>query len=150
MPAPLMYQKPAKEATFSHTFSWPSSSPQTVIVTGTFDGWARSVKLTRDESANCFLTTMEISFPKDGAGKLFYKFIVDGNWVTDPQAPVERDANWNLNNVIPVPARKEVQQDSPKRQWDSVQPREEELKSLPVTILSNDSDLLQGVLVLDF
>ncbi|RAL59396.1 hypothetical protein DID88_006885 [Monilinia fructigena] len=32
--------------------------------------------------------------------KIYYKFVVDGNWVTDHTAPQENDASGNLNNVL--------------------------------------------------
>jgi len=78
----------------SFLFKWDHPADE-VYVTGTFDDWSKSEKLVKNGD----------SFSKDvtlnsAAEKIYYKFVVDGNWVTDHTAPQENDASGNLNNVL--------------------------------------------------
>ncbi|KAG4428890.1 hypothetical protein IFR05_015627 [Cadophora sp. M221] len=78
----------------SFVFKWDHPAEE-VYVTGTFDSWSKSEKLVKTGD----------SFSKDvtlnsAAEKIYYKFVVDGNWVTDHTAPQENDASGNLNNVL--------------------------------------------------
>ncbi|KAH7356556.1 hypothetical protein BKA65DRAFT_381309, partial [Rhexocercosporidium sp. MPI-PUGE-AT-0058] len=78
----------------SFVFKWDHPADE-VYVTGTFDDWSKSEKLVKTGD----------SFSKDvtlnsAAEKIYYKFVVDGNWVTDHTAPQENDASGNLNNVL--------------------------------------------------
>ena len=41
--------------------------------------------------------------------KITYKFVVDGQWVTDNAQPTEWDNAGNLNNVYTAPAKPEPQ-----------------------------------------
>ncbi|OAX80329.1 hypothetical protein ACJ72_05343, partial [Emergomyces africanus] len=66
-----------------------------VYVTGTFDNWARSVKL--DRTADGFRKDVPVPI---GGGKMLYKFIVDGAWKIDPTALQEDDGHHNTNNVL--------------------------------------------------
>ncbi|OJD18517.1 hypothetical protein AJ78_01433 [Emergomyces pasteurianus Ep9510] len=66
-----------------------------VYVTGTFDNWARSVKL--DRTADGF--RKDVPVPVVG-GKMLYKFVVDGAWKIDPTALQEDDGHHNTNNVL--------------------------------------------------
>ncbi|OJD22939.1 hypothetical protein ACJ73_05711 [Blastomyces percursus] len=86
-PRPVPFQTPPQLR------SDPTASE--VYVTGTFDNWTRSVKLDRTEDG----------FRKDVlvpivAGKLLYKFVVDGSWKLDPSALQEDDGHHNTNNVL--------------------------------------------------
>lgn len=75
----------------SYTFTWEHPAGE-VFVTGTFDDWAKSVKLEKEDGI--FKKTVEL--PKT---KVEYKFVVDGNWVTNDSAPGEFDGP-NYNNVL--------------------------------------------------
>ncbi|KAG0652116.1 5 -AMP-activated kinase subunit beta [Hyphodiscus hymeniophilus] len=68
---------------------------QEVYVTGTFDDWSKSEKL--EKVGDIFVKDVTLS---SAAEKIYYKFVVDGNWVTDHTAPQENDASGNLNNVL--------------------------------------------------
>ncbi|KAF2087761.1 carbohydrate-binding module family 48 protein, partial [Saccharata proteae CBS 121410] len=68
-----------------------------VYVTGSFDDWAKSVKLERQGDSGSFAKTVEL--PKSDE-KVLYKFVVDGNWTTSAQAPQEDDGHGIYNNVL--------------------------------------------------
>ncbi|KAK2858550.1 hypothetical protein FQN49_004621 [Arthroderma sp. PD_2] len=76
------------------TFRWPHEANE-VVVTGTFDGWSKSVELDRTDAG--FEKEVQL---KDG-DRVLYKFIVDGTWHTDPAASQqETDHNNNTNSVL--------------------------------------------------
>lgn len=64
-------------------------------MTGTFDNWSKSEKLIK--TGDVFEKDVTLSSASE---KIYYKFVVDGNWVTDPTAPQENDDKGNLNNVL--------------------------------------------------
>src|SRR5690606_20199847 len=67
---------------------------RTMILAGSFNDWnERDLKLTRANQA------WTVTIPLHG-GKHTYKYIVDGQWITDPGNPVlEDDGYGNLNSV---------------------------------------------------
>ncbi|KAF1982598.1 carbohydrate-binding module family 48 protein [Aulographum hederae CBS 113979] len=77
-----------------YTFTWAHPAGE-VFVTGTFDDWAKSVKL--DKEGDLFSKKVEL--PSTGEN-IYYKFVVDGNWTTDHTAPGENDGHNNFNNVL--------------------------------------------------
>jgi hypothetical protein len=66
-----------------------------VILAGSFNDWnENALKMRRTESG------WKAELPLIG-GKHFYKFIVDGNWMTDPANPrTESDWKGNVNSVL--------------------------------------------------
>ncbi len=68
---------------------------QEVILTGSFNNWdKKKVKMHRTESG--WATEVPLT-----GGKHLYKFIVDGQWMTDPASPrVETDLKGNVNSVL--------------------------------------------------
>ncbi|QLG74146.1 hypothetical protein HG535_0G00310 [Zygotorulaspora mrakii] len=62
-----------------YTFEWPAG-PKEVIVTGEFDEWKGTLPLVKS-STGAFELTFPVKIP-EGRDKIFFKFIVDGNWVT--------------------------------------------------------------------
>ncbi|TVY82719.1 hypothetical protein LSUE1_G003189 [Lachnellula suecica] len=78
----------------SFVFKWTHPASE-VYVTGTFDDWSKSEKLIK--TGDVFEKDVTLS---SAAEKIYYKFVVDGNWVTDHTAPQENDASGNLNNVL--------------------------------------------------
>ncbi|KAK1750816.1 hypothetical protein QBC47DRAFT_352229 [Echria macrotheca] len=79
-------------ATF--TFKWAHDAEE-VYVTGTFDNWTKSEQL--DKVDGVFQKTVTIP---NSSEKVYYKFVVDGEWKTDHTAPQENDHEGNLNNVL--------------------------------------------------
>ncbi|KFY33620.1 hypothetical protein V495_08284, partial [Pseudogymnoascus sp. VKM F-4514 (FW-929)] len=75
-------------------FKWEHPASE-VIVTGTFDNWAQTEKLHKKGD----IFEKEVTLPS-AADKIYYKFLVDGNWVTDHTAPQENDNLGNLNNYL--------------------------------------------------
>ncbi|KAJ6516205.1 hypothetical protein C8R45DRAFT_235494 [Mycena sanguinolenta] len=80
-------------------FKWPSTEPSVVIVTGTFDEWSSSVYLSKTE--NGFTGTINIPFDT----KIYYKYVVDSNWVCETTSPTETDSSGNVNNVYFSPPK---------------------------------------------
>ncbi|KAK4154163.1 hypothetical protein C8A00DRAFT_14692 [Chaetomidium leptoderma] len=78
----------------SFTFKWPHDA-QEVYVTGTFDNWTKSERL--DRVGQVFEKTVTLPESSD---KIYYKFVVDGSWITDHVAPQEKDHEGNDNNVL--------------------------------------------------
>ncbi|KAI0473013.1 hypothetical protein GGR56DRAFT_652780 [Xylariaceae sp. FL0804] len=78
----------------SFVFKWDHPASE-VYVTGTFDGWKKTEKL--EKVGEHF--EKKVTLP-DSSAKIFYKFVVDGNWVTDHTAPKEADESGNENNVL--------------------------------------------------
>ncbi|KAI1380934.1 carbohydrate-binding module family 48 protein [Hypoxylon crocopeplum] len=78
----------------SFVFKWEHPASE-VYVTGTFDDWKKTEKL--EKVGEHFEKTVTLS---DASAKIYYKFVVDGNWVTDHTAPKEVDESGNENNVL--------------------------------------------------
>lgn len=78
----------------SFVFRWPREANE-VFVTGTFDDWGKTVQL--EKKGNVF--EKEVHLPAI-EGKIQYKFVVDGAWVTDSDARQESDGHNNINNVL--------------------------------------------------
>lgn len=88
----------------TYVFRWTAPAEE-VYVTGTFDKWSKSVKLTKDSG----VFTKQVDLPST-SDDIFYKFVVDGNWTVDPQQPTKKDDKGNENNLLrkedikPLPA----------------------------------------------
>ncbi|KAG6831885.1 hypothetical protein H0H92_007002 [Tricholoma furcatifolium] len=82
-------------------FEWPHTEPSEVIVTGSFNDWAKNRHLTK--GPNGFTGTVEV--PWDS--KIAYKYIVDGVWTTHPDQPTEADFQGNINNMYTAPPQPE-------------------------------------------
>ncbi|KAI8718626.1 AMPK1-CBM domain-containing protein [Fusarium sp. LHS14.1] len=78
----------------SFTFKWEHPADE-VYVTGTFDDWTKSVKL--EKTGDVFSKTVDL---KDASSKIYYKFVVDGNWVINQSAANEPDTQGNVNNFL--------------------------------------------------
>ncbi|KAG9251742.1 uncharacterized protein F5Z01DRAFT_626998 [Emericellopsis atlantica] len=78
----------------SYTFKWEHPAEE-VYVTGTFDDWTKSVKL--EKEGDVFQKTVDL---KDASKKIYYKFVVDNNWVLNESAPKEPDQEGNINNFL--------------------------------------------------
>ncbi|OAA35064.1 hypothetical protein NOR_08156 [Metarhizium rileyi] len=83
----------------SYTFKWecPTDNVSDILVTGSFDGWTKSVKL--EKEGTCFQKT--VIFPsKAASSKIYYKFVVDNNWTINESYPHEADHEGNVNNFL--------------------------------------------------
>ncbi|KAI8283043.1 hypothetical protein K4K59_007817 [Colletotrichum sp. SAR11_240] len=78
--------------TFKFTWAHPAEE---VYVTGTFDNWTKSEKL--DKVGDAFEKTVTLP---EASEKIYYKFVVDNNWITDHTAPQEPDHEGNVNNFL--------------------------------------------------
>ncbi|KAI0144064.1 carbohydrate-binding module family 48 protein [Hypoxylon sp. NC0597] len=78
----------------SFVFKWEHPASE-VYVTGTFDDWKKTEQL--EKVGDHF--EKAVTLP-NASEKIYYKFVVDGNWVTDHTAPKEVDASGNENNVL--------------------------------------------------
>ena len=76
------------------TFKWEHPATE-VYVTGTFDDWRKTILL--EKSGDVFIKEILLSF---SAEKIYYKFVVDGNWTIDPSAVHERDESGNAFNIV--------------------------------------------------
>ncbi|KAF2278958.1 uncharacterized protein EI97DRAFT_224309 [Westerdykella ornata] len=75
-----------------YTFTWAHPANE-VFVTGDFDDWKKTVKL--EKEGDVFKKTIEL--PKT---KHHYKFVVDGNWLTNESHPKEQVDGGIYNNVL--------------------------------------------------
>ncbi|KAI0913942.1 hypothetical protein F4823DRAFT_574994 [Ustulina deusta] len=78
----------------SFVFKWDHPATE-VYVTGTFDDWKKTEQL--EKTGDSF--EKKVVLP-DASSKIFYKFLVDGEWVIDHTAPKETDDSGNENNVL--------------------------------------------------
>ncbi|KAI1816244.1 carbohydrate-binding module family 48 protein [Poronia punctata] len=78
----------------SFVFKWDHPATD-VYVTGTFDDWKKSEKL--EKVGDSF--EKKVTLP-DASSKIYYKFVVDGEWVTDHTAAKEIDGSGIENNVL--------------------------------------------------
>lgn len=78
-----------------------------MVVTGNFDDWAQTQGvLTKDPDSGAFEAVLR--FHK--LHKLVFKFVVNGEWVTDSSHKIEHDEHGNPNNYIDAADLTEVQE----------------------------------------
>ena len=63
-------------------------------IRGSFDGWKSEVPLTRSSDGSDWSTAIPLP-----CVKLYFKFIVDGRYVTSPSEPVVNDEEGKFNNL---------------------------------------------------
>ncbi|KUI55442.1 5'-AMP-activated protein kinase subunit beta-1 [Cytospora mali] len=78
----------------AYTFKW-SHPAEEVYVTGTFDNWSKSEKM--EKVGDTFEKSVDLP---DTSEKIYYKFVVDGTWTTNPTDSHEKDEGGNENNVL--------------------------------------------------
>jgi hypothetical protein len=66
-----------------------------VHVTGTFDDWGKTEQL--NKVGDIWEKEVNLSNADE---KIYYKFVVDDEWVLDHTAPQEEDGHNNMNNVL--------------------------------------------------
>ena len=88
-----------KSQTAEITLTLPQPATD-VVVTGSFDNWSHSVSMLA-HSSNPSIYSATIRVPAMEA-MIPYKFVVDGEWMLDPNAPTVQDDQGNVNNVLHV------------------------------------------------
>ncbi|KAF9452144.1 carbohydrate-binding module family 48 protein [Macrolepiota fuliginosa MF-IS2] len=90
---------------YEFTVEWPSTSAQSVTVTGDFDQWSQSLHLSRSPSNGIFTATIKVPY----GCPTRYKFIVDGEWLVRQDSPTEHSPEGFLNNVHYVPVKEPLE-----------------------------------------
>ena len=73
---------------------------QHVHLAGDFNGWEMTTLPLRKDADGLWRTSIELA-----PGRYGYKFLVDGQWVNDPNCPItEANQFGSLNNVVEVKA----------------------------------------------
>lgn len=85
-------------SSIDYSFRWPAG-PEHVVVTGEFDDWKGTVGLEKSPTTGEFEVTLPISIAAD-KDKIFFKFIVDGQWVTSGFYDIGSDPAGIENNYI--------------------------------------------------
>lgn len=89
---------PVASAPGQWTFSYTAPEAQAVFVSGSFNGWNTDANPLSKNDAGVWTTT--VSLP---SGQTTYKFIVDGEWKTDPANPnLVEDGNGGSNSAITI------------------------------------------------
>jgi hypothetical protein len=70
--------------------------PNKVSIIGSWNNWKESIEMMYSKDINSFIKTIEITFED----KIFYKFIIDDNWVIDDTQDYCYDEIGNINNVL--------------------------------------------------
>jgi hypothetical protein len=95
-PAQFASAQSGDEAPVSIPFALSRPNARRVAVVGDFDEWSpTAVPMTRD-GAGTWTATVALA-----PGRHAYAFVVDDSvWVTDPRAPLERDADYGRSHSI--------------------------------------------------
>ncbi|KAJ3395570.1 hypothetical protein HDU80_010284 [Chytriomyces hyalinus] len=73
------------------------ATPQSVIVTGSFDEWKQSVVMQKGDAS--FTAHVVVA---EEVEAIQFKFVVDGEWTTTDCYQVLDDGAGNVNNVLPI------------------------------------------------
>lgn len=95
----------------SFTFDWPKG-PSEVFITGSFDGWQNQVPLVKQADGSHTIT-VPLKFD-DEHKKVFFKYIVDGEWLTSKDYKKEFDNNGFENNFVEVSDVRDLLKDHTK------------------------------------
>ena len=80
----------------NYTFRWPEG-PTNVILTGEFDNWQATLPLDKTARGDFCVTYPLIFSERD---KIYFKFIVDGEWTVNSAYPTEYGSDGIENNYI--------------------------------------------------
>lgn len=76
-------------------FRWPRHIPcESVSVKGSFDGWTKEYPLTRVSSKSDWSCSLNLP-----PGRIHFKYVVDGRYMTSPSEPVVNEASGSYNNL---------------------------------------------------
>ncbi|MBQ4530530.1 MAG: InlB B-repeat-containing protein [Lachnospiraceae bacterium] len=94
------YTSPVINADKTVTFNYFSATAKEVYLAGDMNGWApKATAMIKDEATGLFTVTETLT-----AGNHEYKFVVDGEWVTDPK---NKKTSASGNSIVTVPASEE-------------------------------------------
>jgi len=77
------------------TFTYIDPSAQNVAIAGEFNQWSATANLMQKDSSGAWTTSIPLK-----PGKYQYKFVVDGNWKTDPTNPDGVDDTFGGKNSV--------------------------------------------------
>ena len=78
------------------TFTYSNSKATNVYLAGTMNGWSTTKNKMTKNSAGVFSCTVEL-----GPGQYEYKYVVDGEWVSDPSNPITIGNDKNSVAIVP-------------------------------------------------
>lgn len=87
--------------TANFTFTWPAG-PNDVIITGTFDDWKGSIPLVKLSSGSFEITVPFTEPPQGEDDRIYFKFIVDGDWTVSDEYAKTSDGYGFENNYIHI------------------------------------------------
>lgn len=87
--------------TTNFTFTWPAG-PNDVIVTGTFDDWKGSIPLVKTSSGSFEISVPFTEPPENEDDRIYFKFIVDGDWTVSDEYEKASDGCGFENNYIHI------------------------------------------------
>ncbi|MDK2897332.1 MAG: hypothetical protein PWP04_1452 [Candidatus Atribacteria bacterium] len=82
------------------TFKIDYPEAKSVFVTGSFNGWDTQACPLRKTKKGHWSTTLTLPY-----GQYEYRYLVDGEWYTDPSAPRVTNEYGSENSVIKVKRR---------------------------------------------
>jgi hypothetical protein len=100
-PKPTVEEKtasPKASQTLKVTFALLEPHAQRVAVSGEFNGWSTDTTFLKKQNDGRWETTLALP-----PGRHEYKFVVDGQWIPDPNAPEQAfNGHGTLNSVVEV------------------------------------------------
>lgn len=95
----------SRESDMPTEFIWKHGGSN-VTLTGTFDGWNKSIKMRRDQFG-----IFRVTIPLDPTVPWIFKFVVDGVWRCSMDLPTVTDQAGNVNNILPPLSEKKKKLD---------------------------------------
>jgi sucrose-6F-phosphate phosphohydrolase len=107
---------PARNNTILTMFRWPRHIPcTTVSLKGSFDGWEKEYPLTRASAKSDWSCVLHLP-----PGRIHFKYVVDGRYMTSPSEPVVNESSGSYNNLRLVHASAHFTWPTPLLGGDSV------------------------------
>ena len=99
LPLLLAYPTALKETTRPIRFEYVADrAVKSVAVAGTFNNWNNAANpMTLEADGRTWSLTLPLPY-----GRHQYKFVRDGEWIVDPNAPKQDDGNGNVNSILLV------------------------------------------------
>ncbi|UCE20237.1 MAG: hypothetical protein JSV84_07850 [Gemmatimonadota bacterium] len=78
-------------------FSYDNPEADSIFVAGSFNGWIPDLRMEKDPNGRWSVSAML------STGYYYYKFVVDGEWIPDPDNPVRvNDGGDGFNSILKV------------------------------------------------